>query len=373
MNLSELKDVQFVTADVTETTEKMITIFEALTERKLYPGDPVRLFLLSIGSIIVQQRALIDQTAKRNLLRYTSGDYLDHLGAFAETPRLDAVAAITVLRFFLSAIRPDPVLIPIRTRVGVKGGSIVFETTEVKEIPPGSLFIDIPAICTLAGTAGNDFLPGQIVQIVDPIAFISQASNLTTTSGGANRESDDAYRVRIHEAPESFSVAGPSAGYRHWAKTVSSAIIDVAVYSPAPGEVHVVPLMDGGDVPSGSILTAVSTVCNDKTIRPLTDHVTVKAPTVVHYHVAIQYWIDINDAVDAARVQTAVTEAVNGFVLWQKSKLGRAINPSELVRRVMQAGARRVDITDLVHTPVGASEVAIADTIEIHYGGLEGD
>ncbi|MFH5187100.1 baseplate J/gp47 family protein [Paenibacillus sp. TAB 01] len=314
---------------------------------------------------------MIDQTAKQRLLRYASSEVLDHIGAFSETARLQAAAARTTIRFVLSAAQQSPVPIPQGTRLSVN--KIYFQTTSYQEVPAGEQSIDIEALCMTPGTIGNGFLPGQITQIVDPIAFVSQAFNITASSGGTDVEDDESYRQRLHEAPESFSVAGPDGAYRHWAKTVSTAIVDVAVFSPAQGVVQIIPLMEGGEVPSQDILDAVASVCNDRKVRPLTDQVIVSAPNVVPYDLEATYWIDASDAADVPRIQAAIGEAVTGFVTWQKSKLGRSINPSELTRRVMQAGARRVDITGPLHQVIDGQEVAIAENVQMTYGGLEDD
>ncbi|MNW67399.1 hypothetical protein D3C74_459810 [compost metagenome] len=68
-----------------------------------------------------------------------------------------------------------------------------------------------------------------------------------------------------------------------------------------------------------------------------------------------------------------VTSAVDAYLLWQKSKLGRNINPSELIRRVMTAGALRVDVTSPTFTEVDTLEVAKDAAVNITYGGLADD
>lgn len=42
-----------------------------------------------------------------------------------------------------------------------------------------------------------------------PLPFVQSVTNTTESSGGADTETDDAYRQRIRSAPESFSVAAP--------------------------------------------------------------------------------------------------------------------------------------------------------------------
>ncbi|WP_255314622.1 baseplate J/gp47 family protein [Bacillus sp. FJAT-26390] len=374
MTLIDLPEMEYVSEDVTTSLNHMITTYEAASGRVLYPGDPVRLFLLSIAAIIVQQRTLINLTAKQNLLKYAAGPMLDHLGAFTETPRLPAAPSATTLRFTLSAPQLSAVSIPAGTRVSTESDpKRYFATVAFVQVAPGQLTVDALALCTEAGALGNGYGVGQINQIVDPIPFLATASNVTVSAGGADTEDDEAYRERVHTAPESFSVAGPSGAYRHWAKSASASISDVAVFSPSACKVVVVPLLENGEIPGQSLLNLVDEAVNDRTRRPLTDQVTVQAPSAVTYNIVLHYWISKDRTSEVAAIQAAVTQAITGFVLWQKSRLGRNINPSELIRRIMDAGAHRVNVTGPVYTEVEPDEVAIAGTITPTYGGLTDD
>ncbi|MDQ0114349.1 baseplate assembly protein [Paenibacillus harenae] len=372
--LIDLSDIEFVSDDVTTTLNNLITTYEAISSRTVYPGDPVRLFLLTLASIIVQQRALINLTAKQNLLKYASGLMLDHMGAFSDTGRLPASSAAVNLRFTLSAPQTSAVTIPAGTRASTTSDpKRYFATTTLTQIAPGTMSADVLALCTEAGMLGNGFVAGQINQIVDPIAYVASVTNFSGSSGGADLEDDEAYRERIRSAPESFSVAGPSGAYKHWAKSASASIVDVAVFSPAACEVVVVPLLEGGEIPGQGVLDLVNAAINDRTRRPLSDLVTVQAPTAVSYTVSFTYWVSVDRQGELADIQTRVNTAVSAYVLWQKSKLGRNINTSELTARVMQAGAHRVSITSPLFAEIAYNEVAVASGVTSTYGGLTDD
>lgn len=368
-------EITFVDEDVTEVLNNMVTLYEAVTDRKLFPADPVRLFLLSIAQIIVQQRVLINLTSRGNLLRYANGANLDAMGEFTETKRLEADAAMTTLEFRLSMPLLSSTIIPAGTRVGVQGaeGSLYFSTKSVLEIPSGQLSGQVTAECTVAGSEGNGFLPGQINVLIDPLPFIQSVSNKTASSGGAERESDDAYRNRIRSAPESFSTAGPAEGYHYWAKSASSSIVDVGVDNPSDGVVIIVPLMANGELPSQEVLEAVSEAVNDRKRRPLTDKVTVQKPTIAEYGIDFTYWVSRERTSDLTTIQTDVSQAVDQYRTWQKSKLGRSINPSELISRVMAAGASRVNVMTPVYTEVGRLQVAQDTSLNVVFGGISDD
>lgn len=372
MALNDLPDIQFVDADVNKIVQNMITTYEAITNRKLYPADPVRLFLLSIAQLIVQQRAVINQTAKQNLLRYAQGDYLDHLGSMVETERLAAAPAMTTVRFHLSIPLAEAVLIPAGTRIS-PGNEMFFATSRVGEIKPGALLIDLTCSCLTPGQGGNGFVPGQISTLVDPIPWIDRVENITESSGGTDREDDDRYRQRVYTSPERFSVAGPTGGYEYWARSANKDILDVLVWSPAPIEVEIRVLMRDGELPSLDILQAVHAACNSDRVRPLTDKVTVLAPDAVNFDIDMTYWIDSRNATDAASIQSRVQQAVETYIQWQKARIGRDINPSELIRLIMNAGARRVAITSPTYTIIDKTQVATAGIPKVKYGGIEDD
>lgn len=168
-------------------------------------------------------------------------------------------------------------------------------------------------------------------------------------------------------------MAGPDGAYRFWAASANQLIVDVEVKSPTPGVVEIIPLLQGGEIPGEEILNAVAEKCNDEEIRPLTDNVTVRAPEVYNYDIKLTYWINKDDAAAVSSIQTTVEAAVQAYVLWQKSRLGRDINPSELIRRVMQAGAYRVDTGGLSYYEIDYDTVAIAQTVTVTYGGLADD
>ena len=165
-------------------------------------------------------------------------------------------------------------------------------------------------------------------------------------------------------------MAGPTGAYEYWAKTASSLITDVAVYTPSPGNVVIRPLLLGGELPGVEILDAVFAVCNASDIRPLTDNLSVLAPEAVSYDINLTYYINRAEATSSVAIQAAVAAAVNAYSLWQKSKLGRDINPAELIYRIRAAGAGRVEVTSPVYTALESYQVATADNVAVTFGGL---
>jgi phage-related baseplate assembly protein len=367
----EYPDISFVDADTERLKNNLIAAYQVFTGRTLYPADPVRLFILWIADIIIQERVIINESAKQNVPRYAEGEYLDSLAElFKDTWRLPATAAVTTIRCHISAAQATAIIVPRGTRVSVDG-EITFETAENLTIAPGALFGDVGAVCLKAGEAGNGFIPGQISQIVDLYPFYTAAENITTSDGGADVESDAAFYGRLRESMETFSAAGPSGAYIYWAKTASQNIVDVSATSPTPGIVDIRILLHGGELPDEETIQLVQETLSAETVRPLTDVVQVAAPETAPFDIAVSYWIASKDAASATVIQAAANAAVNEYIAWQTSKMGRDIIPSRLISALMTAGVKRVEVASPAYTVIPNDTVARLNTQSVTYGGIE--
>ena len=370
MRLKSLPDILFVGASKEAVEALIIGEYEKAANRTLAKGDPVRLFLLVIANIIILLLNKINETGKQNLLRYASGKNLDHLGALVGAERIPAVAATTTIKVELSAALGNNATIPAGTRF-TAGDNVFFSLDHTMIITAGQLTGQGSATCTQSGSIGNGYLAGQIKTLVDPLPYVKSVSNVTTSEGGADIQDDESYRDNIHEAPESFSVAGPEGAYKYHAKRASSQIVDVAVLSPTPGTVEVRPLLVGGKIPGSELINQVKAALDDKRVRPLTDKVTVLAPTKVEYALNVAIYIDRADETKASAIEAAAKKAAEEYVLWQKSRLGRDINPSELIARLMSTGVKRVTVTSPTFTKLTDIQVAICNSSSVNMGGIE--
>jgi phage-related baseplate assembly protein len=374
MVMVDLPDIQFTEQDEQKILNDIKLFYEGITGISLGRADPVMVVLNTLGKYIILQNVLIDRTAKAELLPFANGPLLDYMGYFTKTGRLPAAYATTTLRFALSTAIVTSQTIPAGTRVSPDNseGELYFATVADATLAPGQVQIDVVARCLEPGEVGNGFAVGVINTLIDPIPYVQTVTNLTASGGGADLEDDDSYRERIRLSNDSFTTAGPRDAYIYWAKTASSAIVDAQAVSPSDMEVTVVPLLEGGELPTPEIIAAVTNVLNERKIRPLTDKVTVTSPDIVEYDLGMTYYISDSDVSRETAIKAAVDQAVLDYTLWQRTKLGRDINPSELIRRVMAAGAHRVDQTSLlpVYTPVPDTSVAREAAVNVTYGGL---
>lgn len=369
MKLADLPGIEFVDADAEHVKAALFADYISITGRTLAQGDPVRLFLLVVAEAFIRLLNNQNYVGKQNLLRYATGDNLDHLGALTGTSRIPASAATTTIKITLSAARNQETIIPAGTRV-VTASGVYFAIDDDTVVLAGGLTVNAKATCQVTGELGNGFLPGEISNIVDPVAYVATMVNLTASAGGADKENDDAYRERIHESPERFSTAGPTGAYEYWAKSANSAINDVTVYSPSAGVVEIRPLLDGGKIPEQEVLDVVDSILNKDTVRPLTDQVQVKAPEPVSYDISLTYYSD--RGASESMVKDAVMQAITGYERWQSAKIGRDINPSRLIADVMSVpGVKRVIVTSPTFTKLTNVQVAQAGTVTASLGGSE--
>ena len=381
--MSDIKypDIEFVETDTETIISSMIALYEEMQRAagrdnyKVRPGSPERVFISWMAAIIVQQRTLINETAKMNVPRYAAKseneDYLDSLAEiFKDTARLPASPASAIFRFHISEPQQQSTIIPAGTRISFDG-VIIFATSEVLEIRAGETSGEVEAVCTQPGTVGNGLVAGQVKEVVDLFDHYQKAENITTTSGGAEKEDNASYYERMRDSMESFSTAGPINGYIYWTKTVSPAVLDVAVTSPEACYVDVRVILRDGQEATEAVLKEIEEALNASDIRPLTDIVTVSAPETVDFSVDATFWIAQPNRESAAAIEREVRAAVDNFIVWQTSKMGRDINPSYLTKLMMDAGAKRVEVRQPTFQSVADIAVGKLESKSVLNGGLE--
>jgi len=339
----DLKDIDYVDISVEDIENEALQELARRLGKDIYPASPERIHTLTLVDLLILDREMINDTGKQTLLAYARGDYLDHIGALMDEKRLPASTARTMLKFTMSTTLDYVNIIPKGTRAKTKDG-FMFRTLEEVHIPPGTIEIETVAECETPGIKGNGIIPDSIKTIVDVFPYFDSVTNTTTSFGGAEREIDDHFRQRIHEAPEKFSSAGPDGAYLYFTRGANPDITDVAVHSPEPGVVDVVPLMGDGNLPTEEIIEDVKEVLNDRKVRPLTDKVQVKKPTIVNYELDFSYYVSAEDKLFTTEIAKRVDEEVKDWIKWQREKLGRDINPDKLIERLIRAGAKRVVI-----------------------------
>lgn len=376
-NLPEISFIDDMTID--ELQKKLVSEYEnsitAITGNKyvLPQADKFRIIINSIALILYQNLQCIDRAGKQNTLKYAYGEYLDNKAAEKGVVRKTAKAATVNVKFSLEAARSSSTLIPKGTRVS-NDSDIYFETQNSEEIAAGNTDIVISCVCTEAGTLGNNIQIGEITTLVDPVAYISEVVNTTVSTGGTDEEDDDSLRERVFLAPSSYTTTGSADAYIYHCKLFSNDIADVIATSDVGSAVvNIIVLLKNGVIPEEELITQLQEYLNGDSIKTLTDKVVVAAPSVKKYDINLTYYINKSERSKALLIQKNVEKAIDEYILWQNSKIGRDINPDKLIEKIISAGAKRVAVSSPIYQACNQTEVPQLANKSITYGGIEDD
>ncbi len=376
-NLPEISFTEGITYE--SILNEMIADFQMKYEEEtgreitLREGDKEHIHLRVVAGQFFQMYHQLDYAAKMNLLKYSAGAYLEHLGAFKKVFPQEPQAAVCKVRFHLSEIRREIVYIPKGTRV-TAGDGVYFATDEYTEIPAGASYADIGCTCEETGTVGNNYSPGQIEVLVDPVPYVESVANITEPEGGSDKESEKSFRERIFLAPSAYSVAGPADAYEYWIKQYNSAAIeDIKIHETAESAVDIRLLLLGGILPDEAFCSDCVKYLKENPVIPLTDKISASAPDIVGYSLKATYYIAKADIGNVDIIRESIEGAKDAYLNWQKTKIGRDINPDALTEFVRAAGGKRIAIESPKFTVVPETSVAAEQSVEFVYGGIEDD
>lgn len=365
MTLKPLPRPQFLSTSPQELEAHAIALYEELTQRVLYPGQAERLLLNLVVYLIAELRISVQWGLEQNLAYYALGSALDHLGALVGSDRLSPAPAQTTLRFTLGTSLATNLVIPAGTRARAAGSNVIFATNRNETIAAGDLSVDAIATAQAAGVLGNGFGVGSITQLLDPIPGAAlNVSNLSITTGGADTESDEAYRERVMLAPAQFSVAGSEASYRYHVLTFSQQIVDVAIVMPflATGgkqRVYVdIYILTADGLPTPELVAELQAFFDGEPglkIRPIADIVTVKTPTEATYTITAN--VTALASASVSEVQANVTAALHNYIEQARSRLGVDIVDTQIIGAI--AAVEGVYDVELVSP---ASDIVVAGT-----------
>ncbi len=326
-----LPEPSFIDRDAITITQEMIQHYELMTGKTLQPAQVERLLIDLIAYREMLLRIGIQEASKQNLVEYAAFPMLDYLGELVGVTRLAAQSATAIMRFILTEAQTFDVLIPEGTQIETKDGKFIFATKEAAMVEAGQISTEIAAAEETGGAEANGYIAGEINGIINPIAYVASAVNVSVSMGGSEQESDDRLRARIKEAPESYSNAGSKGAYRYHAMSAHQDIVDVAVVSLSPGTVNVYPLTSTGN-PSDTMLFLVGDAVNAEKVRPLTDLVNVLSPTQVDFTIVAN--VTLYASADPDSANTLIQTALNSYASSMKSALGKDIIRTQIIARI---------------------------------------
>lgn len=342
--------------------------YEEIMGVTITTGDPIEDFIDWITYIFVIAAENMNFIGKMNLLKYSKDKFLDELGAFSNTERILEKQAECTVEYTFSKIFDEKKIIEKGHKIAKD--NIIFESVENITLDIGKRKTYGKVRCLTSGILANDIEENTINTIIDDIPYLIAVTNITKTAGGANLEDDEAYRERIRLRPNSFSVAGPDGAYIYHTISAHQDIKDVYVYTPTstPGVVKIIPLMKNGKIPEDEILEIIKKKLSDD-VRPFTDKVEVEKPKKQSYNIELKYWINKTNSPNL--IKTQIDNAVKVYIDWQKEKLGRDVNPNKLTQLLIEAGAKRVEITEPNYLKLERDSVAIEQVVNARYQGEE--
>lgn len=369
--MQRLPEVNFLEVDPKFYIDEQIKEYEVLSKRRLATADPVYLIFKSIAYGRAKHAIRTNDALRQQLLAYSRDGTLDHKGSQWDTGRIGGDKATTTMRFILEEERIGIAFIK-KGSIVTPDGDLLFETIHDAVASEQESFIDVSAECMTVGEIGNDFEPGEINELLNPVQYVRGCINTTVSEGGTEIESDDSYKKRIQAAPEKMSTAGSLEGYKYYAFKASPLITDVYPYTPEPGRVIVRILLSGGIIPGEEMLERINEELNDKKVRPLTDHLEIRGPEVIKYDLTGRYFIS-KEAPDVEFAKIKIEQAISDFVEWQSERMGRDINPSRLTEMCVSEGAKRLEIDSPGFEVIKGGQVAKIDKLNLEFGGVEDD
>lgn len=375
-------EYKFIPTDPADIIVWLTSVYEEIFNKTVESASPEQLFIRWLAEVIVLERVLTNYAANQNIPSRAVGENLDALAElFFMQKRPQPKAAGCTMRFNISEPQAFAVLIPKGTRVTDTSQTLVWATLEDVYVKTGESYADTKVQCQTNGAAGNGFVAGQINSIVDSFAYFLSCKNITESDGGTDAATDAEFYELLRLSMDGYSDAGAKGAYIYFAKQVSTEIADVAATSPEPSVVKLYALMKDGKPASETMKADILAACNEDTVRPLADRVSVEDPETVPYDVEFTYYTPAQAGAGASEAEIAerVEDAVNRYNEWQCAKLGRDINPSYLVGLLMQTGIKRVVISTPVFTPLNdgddrnTPQVAAIRNVNIINGGYENE
>ncbi|KAA8725496.1 baseplate assembly protein [Ewingella americana] len=199
---------------------------------------------------------------------------------------------------------------------------------------------------------------------------LKPADSTTIPPTDAVMESDSDLRMRIPQAFEGLSVAGPSGAYEYHARSADGRVADASAISPAPAEVTITILSrdnDGKATPD--LLAAVDKALNDEDVRPVADRVTVQAAEIVPYQIDAVLYVLPAPEIEPVR---AASEAQLKKYINTQGRLGRDIRLSAIYAALHVEGVQRVELqSPLADIVLDKTQASLCTAYSLSVGGSD--
>lgn len=182
-------------------------------------------------------------------------------------------------------------------------------------------------------------------------------------------ESDTALRRRVQLSFEAFTTAGSQGSYIFAALSASGLVRDANAISPGPGLVSVYVLsQEGNGTASEQLLEVVTGAVNAKSVRPMTDQVSMLSASVTEYQT--QAVLTVYPGPDAELVRQAALAKAQEYAAAMHA-MGYDVTQSGLHAALHQPGVQSVNLISPASLPLvmGDGEAAYCTAFNITLAG----
>ena len=324
---------QFIDSDVNSIKARMIAAFQTETGTIINDTSPVTMLINAMAYTLSQHCVNIQNALQLGLAKFSNGAILDLLAENVGVTRLPEQPA-TINVQFTSQDTAD-VTIAAGTRIASTDGAIIFEVIDDFDWSFGSgdeTTLNVLCEAITPGLIGNNWQTGSLTSLLDPIDGIqATVSNTTISAGGTALETDANLYDRIKNAPNNYTVAGPTASYESRAKDVRPDICDAKAITEAPGIVNVYVLTTTPGTTSDEILDQVQEALSAENIRPTNDTVEVTSAEIINYTIDLSLTKIINAVDSDEKIIADITAVINSYILSKSRKMGMDIIRNKII------------------------------------------
>ena len=365
--LTGLPDPQFIERDPQKIVEEMISQYETVTGRTLYPAQVERLIIDLVAYRESMTREAIQDAGKQNLVSFARAPFLDYLGELLGIRRLPGGSSRTLLRFSFAAPLATNLVIPAGTRAQDSGGAFTFAVVADVTVPAGATTTEVWSATVESGTRANGLAAGQVSVLIDALGVAATVANVSTSYGGTIAEDDSRFRDRVRLAAER-PACGTLAAYRYHAMSARPNLADVGVASDHPGQVRISVLSAEG-TPDAGLLEAVRYQLNRDDVRPLTDQVVVIPAERVPF--SIDARLTLYSGASATDARRQAEERLRDWADQQRRRLGRDLVPSQIIERLQGVqGVYRVELPQPAFRELTEHQWADCEGIQVAIVGV---
>ncbi len=376
MALDRTKLPDFIQINPEEDLKLLKLKFEHDTDSTLSDAQLESIMISLMVYYMTLTKLKFNEAARLNLVQFSRYPIVDFIGELFNCFRLVKRCGETYLKVMLKTSFDEDLTLPKGLEVQSKDEKYVFTTVEDLVIPSGDLYGIVKIRSNDACADVNKYQTGDINILLKPFTYIESVTNTENVTGGADEESDEAYIDRIIESAEGFSCAGSKGAYEYFAKsahpdiidayakceqkpasiiynnetevfeagnvieaenfhaevdyfrgkmdiqfTVGDTVIPLIIKIPPAALVEVFPLTKSGDLPETIKIAVETTLAEDK-VRPMTDLVKVKAPTVVSLTRKLNIFVHEN--ADFEAVKKSAYQKIEEYRTSLRSELGAA-------------------------------------------------